>query len=125
MLSRYINELIDIKPGKGGLYIYSSSEAFNEEQRFDVVRLKRWIDHFNIVSVGVPDARTGKVAEAEQGFHSSGHASASGLMEIIDVINPRIIIPIHTEHPEVFINKLGARMRVTIPKRGIPIQLPL
>ena len=120
-----INELIDISPGGGGLYIYSSSEAFTEEQRFDVVRLRRWISHFDLFPVGVPDAETGKAFEAERGFHSSGHASAAGLLEIIDVINPKVVIPIHTEHPEVFVDKIGTRRDVTVPKPGVPIRLPL
>ena len=120
-----INELIDINPVNGGLYIYSSSEAFNEEQRFDIVRLRRWLGHFNLSPVGVPDAETGKVPEAERGFHSSGHASASGLLEIIDLINPKVVIPIHTEHPEVFVDKIGTQRNVTVPEPGVPIRLLL
>ena len=118
-----INELIDINPGRGGLYIYSSSEAFNEEQRFDIVRLRRWLSHFDLLPVGVPDAGTGKASEAERGFHSSGHASASGLLEIIDLINPKVLIPIHTEHPEVLQAKIGSRREVIIPELGVPIEL--
>jgi ribonuclease J len=118
-----INELIDIKPGEGGLYIYSSSEAFNEEQRVDMKRLRQWLDHFGLSPLGVPDPETGKPSEAEQGFHSSGHATASELLEIIDTINPRIVIPIHTEHPELFQAKLSAQ-RVIIPEIGVPIELP-
>jgi len=118
-----INELIDIRTSKGGLYIYSSSEAFNEEQRIDMRRLRQWIDHFGLLPAGVPDAQTGKVAEAERGLHSSGHASAPELLEIIETINPRIVIPIHTEAPELFADKLGAQRQVVIPKIGVPIKV--
>ncbi|TET43605.1 MAG: exonuclease, partial [Dehalococcoidia bacterium] len=118
-----INELIDIKPSKGGLYIYSSSEAIDEEQRFDIKRLRQWLDHFGLCPVGVPDPETGKVAEDEQGFHSSGHASASELSELIEVINPRIVIPVHTERPELFLPKVGAQSQVIIPEIGQPIRL--
>ena len=119
-----INELIDIKPGRGGMYIYSSSEAFNEEQRIDMRRLRQWIDHFGLLPVGVPDVETGKVAEAERGLHSSGHASASELLEIIETINPRIVIPIHTEAPELFADKLSAQRQVIIPEVGVSIEVP-
>jgi ribonuclease J len=119
-----INELIDIKPGSGGLYIYSSSEAFNEEQRIDNKRLRQWLKHFGLLPVGVPDAETGKLDKAERGFHSSGHASAPELMEIIDTINPEIVIPIHTEHPELFQDKLGVQSQVIIPEIGVPIRMP-
>ena len=45
-------------------------------------------------------------------------------MEIIDTINPRIVIPIHTEHPELFQDKLGAQRQVIMPETGVPIKLP-
>ncbi len=118
-----INELIDIRPTKGGLYIYSSSEAFNEEQRIDIKRLRQWLNHFGFSSMGAPDIETGKAAEAERGFHSSGHASASELLEIIEVIDPRVVIPIHTEHPEFFQAKIGAQRQVIIPEVGKTIFL--
>lgn len=118
-----INELIDIKPSKGGIYIYSSSEAFNEEQRFDVKRLRQWIDHFDFLPIGVPDAETGKVAEGEQGFHSSGHASASELLELMETIGAKVIIPVHTEHPELFQARVGRGTQVHIPKTGQTIRI--
>jgi ribonuclease J len=118
-----VNELIDIRPSKGGIYIYSSSEAFNEEQRFDVKRLRQWIKHFDFLAIGIPNTETGKVAEEEQGFHSSGHASASELLEIIETIGAKLIIPIHTEHPELFPAKVGTETRVHIPKTGQPIRI--
>jgi len=118
-----INKLIDIKPGGGGMYIYSSSEAFNEEQRIDIERLRQWIDHFGLLPVGVPDVKTGKAAETEQGLHSSGHATAPELREIIDTINPKIVIPIHTEDPELFADKVGPQRQVIIPEMGVPIKV--
>lgn len=118
-----VNELIDIKPSKGGIYIYSSSEAFSEEQRFDVKRLRQWIEHFDFIPIGVPNTETGKVAEEEQGFHSSGHASASELLEIIETIGAKLIIPIHTEYPELFPTKVGTGAPVHIPKIGQPIRI--
>ena len=118
-----INELIDIKPSRGGMYIYSSSEAFDEEQRFDIKRLRQWIEHFGLSPVGVPDVHTGKPVGSERGFHSSGHASASELLELINIINPRVVIPIHTEKPELFPAKVGPQRKVTIPEVGVPIRL--
>ncbi|MFX1313713.1 MAG: ribonuclease J, partial [Promethearchaeota archaeon] len=40
-----IKHLLDIKP-QNGTYIYSSSEAFEEESEFDFVRLNNWLKHF-------------------------------------------------------------------------------
>ena len=118
-----INKLIDICPDEGGVYIYSSSEAFDEEQRIDVKRLKQWLAHFKLLPVGIPSAKTGKVAASEQGFHSSGHASGPELLELIEAISPEVVIPIHTEHPRFFASKLSSTMQVRIPKIGMPIKL--
>ena len=117
------SELIDIRPSKGGIYIYSSSEAFSEEQRFDVKRLRQWLHHFDFVPVGVPNTETGKVARKERGLHSSGHASASELLQIIETIGARLVVPVHTEHPELFLAKVGTGTRVHIPKIGEPIRI--
>jgi mRNA degradation ribonuclease J1/J2 len=35
-------------------------------------------------------------------IHSSGHASQGELREIIAAIRPKVLIPIHTEVPELF-----------------------
>lgn len=125
-----ITKLIDIKPSRGGIYIYSfsevfnySSEALNEEQHINIRRLRQWIDHFGLLAVGVPDAETGKVPQAERGFHSSGHASASELLEIINTINPKIVIPIHTQNSRLFADKISLQRQVIIPKVGVPIKL--
>jgi len=63
------------------------------------------------------------VAEIERGLHSSGHASASELLEIVEAINPRIVIPVHTEYPELFQTRVGAHRQVIIPKVGVPIKV--
>jgi len=118
-----INKLIDICPDEGGIYIYSSSEAFDEEQRIDVKRLKQWLAHFKLLPVGIPSAKTGKVAAGEQGLHSSGHASGPEILELVETINPGVVIPIHTEHPRFFASKLGSARQVRIPRVGVPIKL--
>jgi hypothetical protein len=44
-----MKHLLDIKP-KGGNYIYSSCESFNEEMEIDFKRLWHWLKRFNIKS---------------------------------------------------------------------------
>jgi len=82
-----INELIDISPNIRSVYIHSTSEPHNEEQIIDEQRLNNWIDFFGL---------------AKYHFHCSGHASGTEIQRIIQTINPRELIPIHTEQPEVF-----------------------
>jgi len=117
-----INELIDFKP-EGGLYIYSSSEAFSEEQRFDIKRLRRWINHFGLTSSGVPEVKSGRVAEDESGLHASGHISGPELFGLIETINPEVVIPIHTEKPRAFLRHFRGKRRVVIPRIDVTWEL--
>jgi ribonuclease J len=85
-----IANLIDIEP-RGGTYIYSASEAYDEEQRFDHQRLEHWLDHFGLTKVG-------GLPGAEQGpFHASGHIDGPGMEWVIQTINPTRILPVHTQ----------------------------
>lgn len=98
-----INNLIDIDV-TDGVYIYSSSEAYTEEQKIDFERLRNWLKFFNFSFIGDPFY--------ESSFHASGHISRSELITLIEDISPEIIIPVHTEHPEEFVNLFGDKVKV-------------
>jgi ribonuclease J len=84
-----IASLIDIEPA-GGTYIYSASEAYDEEQHFDHLRLANWLDFFHLTKVGgLPGAEKGP-------FHASGHIDGAGMEWVIDTVNPKKILPVHT-----------------------------
>lgn len=98
-----IKHMLDIKP-KGGTYIYSSSEAFEEESEFDFIRLNKWLKYFDFKIHGfeiIEEAGRFKPTFIK-GFHASGHASKSELLSVIDKISPDIIIPVHTDNPNWF-----------------------
>ena len=115
-----INKLIEIDPEPGAVYIYSSSEAFDEEQRFDIVRLRNWLKLFGMHTAGVPNIETGKVPEAEKGFHASGHIAGPSLLELIDTVNPHLVIPVHTDNLDFFRRHIQPT-KLHIPTKGIPI----
>ena len=98
-----IKNLLDMKI-RGGTYIYSSSEAFGEEQFFDFIRLKNWLRFFGFRTFGFDVDYSGDtpmpVFTGE--FHSSGHMSEEEIIRVIDMVDPDYIIPVHTEHPEWF-----------------------
>lgn len=88
-----ITDIIDVSPKNNSIYIQSTSEPFNEEMFLDLERLKNWLSVFKIKQLIKP--------------HASGHISGKELEEVILSLKIKNLIPIHTEHPEVFkdINK--------------------
>ena len=82
-----INELIDINPKHGSIYVHSISEPHNEEMAIDEQRLNNWISFFQL---------------EKHHFHASGHASGIEIQKIIQTIKPKELIPIHTEKPELY-----------------------
>lgn len=50
-------------------------------------------------------------------YHASGHASVSELLRIVEEINPRIVVPVHTENPEFFVEKLKG-YKVMVAEEG-------
>jgi len=98
-----LKHLLDIKPERGR-YVYSSCEAFTEEQEFDFVRLYNWLKNLNFETYGFKIGDNGK-PEFEKGYHASGHISQEELEEVIGEIDPEILIPVHTINPEWFIEK--------------------
>lgn len=112
-------ELVEIDPPSGGIWIHSTSEAYDEEGVVNWGRLKRWLAHFGIRLVGDWEQARAGVREAA-GFHASGHANGPQLQELIELIRPEVLVPVHTQQPEWF-RRFADRMRVELPERGRPI----
>jgi ribonuclease J len=119
-----LNELPSIRPHPGSLYVFSSSEPHDEEQEIDFRRLGHWLEHFGLKSFGLP-VETGDgwvIPEAERGLHASGHACGPDLLAVARGINPEVLIPVHTEHPEFYIENLsGSGMDIVLPILGSTI----
>lgn len=110
-----MKNLIDIRPSKGH-YLYSSSEAYSEDQEIDFKRLQNWLDRFGIEKYGFDFDREGRPV-FPKGLHASGHASEHDLEEIIEGISPEILIPVHTEHPEWFARTFEGRFKTILPEK--------
>lgn len=114
-----ISNLVDLEP-TGGIYLYSSAEAHSEEMLLDHQRLENWIRHFGLEPVG---GLPGEVPEGRRrGFHASGHISGAELeQEVINAIEPRLIVPVHTEHMDWFRERWPKK--VVAAEYGMPIDL--
>ena len=94
-----LKHLLDLSP-QGGLYIYSSSESYTEEQEIDLRRLWNWLKFFHFEVMGF--YLEGERPVFPEGLHASGHASGEDLLWMTKEIRPKLLLPVHTEHPEFF-----------------------
>ncbi len=101
----HLNELIDIRPEEGSPFIHSRSEPFEEEDVDDRV-LQNWLYRFRL---------------PRHQLHASGHMSMREIAEMIRTIRPRTVVPVHTEHPELFV---GFADGVLQPRLREPIAVP-
>lgn len=84
--ARRINHIIKRKK-KSGVFILSTSEPINEEQKIRFDKILHWFGN-----VGVPIYH----------IHASGHAHPIHLKKFIRELEPRCVIPIHTKEPYIF-----------------------
>jgi len=101
-----LKELIDIKPEAGSTYIRSVCEPFDLEMELDLKKVENWLAHFGLY----PYTQ----------IHASGHLNYDEIRDAVQTINPQALIPVHTQHPEIFQN---LHNNVIIPRIGQEIQL--
>ncbi len=99
-----LTELIDVLPSPGSLFIRSKSEPFEEDDVQEEV-LQNWIKRFNM--------------DFHQA-HASGHANMEEIFDIVRRIEPKVVIPVHTEHPEMF-SKCGRAIRCPVARKSIQL----
>ena len=97
-----IQELIDIQPGKDSYYLRAITEPHNEEMEISEQRFINWVEHFHMQGLEEVELAQGKTGKVFSRAHISGHISGKELSWFIAKIKPEMIIPIHTEHPELF-----------------------
>jgi len=97
-------DLIAIKPGPGSCYIRSLTEPHDEEDQIDLKRVENWLRMFDLFPYEI--------------IHASGHLDGVDLKRLVRQINPRFLIPVHTEHPEMFQGLAGSGTEVIPPEHG-------
>ncbi len=122
-----LKHLVDIRPQRGH-YLYSSCEAFSEEQEIDFIRMKAWLDKFRLVPHGLSFVEMNGTVRPEfpkgrESLHASGHASKEDLEKIVRTLDPEVIVPVHTTDPQWFVDEFGGQCRVVIPQEASWVDL--
>lgn len=81
-------DLLDIQPKEGSAYIHSLSEPYSEEMEFDAKRCASWLELLKL---------------PHHQIHASGHAPKQYLFRVAETVAAKKLVPIHTEHPEVYL----------------------
>ena len=101
--------LLDIGKIPGSIYIRAQCEPFNKRMELSAERLNHWLDFFEI-----NEENDHKPYQC----HASGHACGPDILEFIEGINPKKLVPIHTEKPNKFED---VATEVILPKYDDPI----
>jgi ribonuclease J len=103
-----ISAIQRVKPPESGIYLLSASEPFNEESEISFEKLLNWL------------ALSGL---AMYSAHCSGHIHPLQLCQTLEEIQPKQVVPIHTEAPDLFQKFIKAsRIPVQIPKQGVSLK---
>ena len=77
--------IMEMYKDKNPVVIYSMWKGYLEQEN-----IKEFLDGYKIFDM-----------------HTSGHADSDAIKMVIDTVNPEVIIPIHTEVPEAFLELVG------------------
>lgn len=116
------NELFDLIPAHGEhgtRYIRASTEPFNDEMRVDEKKFVNWLDHFEVEFDYELNVREEKVFRAR---HVSGHLSQPEIVDLVELLRPSKIIPIHTSSPEVFVELFGDQVILAESEKPVKLE---
>ncbi len=104
-----MNEMVEVQPEPGSIYILSQSEPFSEQMEIDYNKLLNWLE-----ICGLPLYQV----------HASGHVNPDQLKWAIKEINPKKVFVVHTERPELLATFMGdVKIEVVPPQEGVDYPL--
>ena len=104
-----MNDLMDVDPVSGSVFISSQSEAFDEEGEIQHEKLLNWCEHY-----GLPQYQ----------IHTSGHVLPHQLKDAIEKINPDEVMPVHTDRPKLFKRYMDdLEADIVLPKMNKSLEL--
>lgn len=134
MLSYYdLGQIFDIADKNGKIpdswFIKAQCAPFSDEMELDEERFMNWLKifgiGFNLGETPIPEdckkKDCDKLRNRIERSHVSGHASRSELKELIGLVKPKVLIPIHTIYPKLFmdiVQEIGIKIKVILPEYG-------
>lgn len=104
-----MNEMVEIQPEPGSIYILSQSEPFNEQMEIDYNKLLNWLE-----ICGLPLYQ----------IHASGHINPDQLKWAITEINPKKVYVVHTERPKLLAAFMrDVKIELVCPEDGVEYPL--
>ena len=65
-----------------------------------------------------------EIPEEEKGLHASGHACGPDLLRVAREIQPEVLIPVHSEKPEFYVDNLSdSGIKVILPAEDGTIEI--
>lgn len=109
-----MTDLFDLFPDRSrasGLYIHSQTQPFNDDLELVMFKLRRWCDAFNL--------------HGPMHTHVSGHADEATLHEVLTLLKPKVLVPVHSEAPGMTAQWYSDRIgrRALLPHVGQPLDL--
>jgi len=103
----------DLEPWHGVYLRMSHNDDTNVgESRLNSEQMDRWLLRFDMTKIDLGTSL------------ASVHSSGDELIDMVRHINPRYLVPVHTSHPEYFLEKLrGSSIDVNIPVYGSSLNL--
>ena len=104
-----MNEMVEVQPEPGSIYILSQSEPFNEQMEIDYNKLLNWLE-----ICGLPLYQV----------HASGHINPDQLKWAISEINPKKAYIVHTERPKLVVAYIrDLQVEPVCPQDGVEYPL--
>lgn len=109
-----MTDLFDLFPDRSaakGLYIHSQTQPFNDDLELVMFKLKRWTTAFNLVG--------------PKFTHVSGHADEATLQAVLELLKPKVMVPVHSEAPGATADWYSHRIgrKALLPAVGQPLSL--
>jgi len=90
------------------IYVSLQGEPHSEGGLQGLRRLVFWLQHLGIKPLAL--------GEQALPFHAPSHAKAEEIWALIEHLDPEVVIPLHTKHPEIFKQRLGAKVPDSLPE---------